>query len=404
MDLLAGLVGNITGRSNRITDAAAVHHGKVHIHIHIVEQVIKRVRAEVTRVGLLLTHEAGRAVFRIVLHRISKGADLDAELLIDLGDPLILDRLDIGIGGNIGQILSLEKLGGDLAVLGDGHLTERCKIGAGLSQNDGLAVLVLDFLHFNGAVRVAVNKRAQAADVRDHVLGVPGIGRRIVAEVAESDDIVCLLGSRINGLLNSLIERLAVRAAGDTVNVLALLILEVGRRGLGEGFRRGDANKGDLHAADLENLVRVEDQIASNTVFFMIEIAGNIGDLALGHRFERTGHAIVEFVVADGRQIVTGGLHQLNDRSPLIHGTVSGTLDVVTGVDQQDILEAVLIGRDRGILDILGHVGMDIVTVKHCNVARRGLGSRSRGRVRRLLRRKAGHGKRKYHSQCEQDG
>ena len=136
----------------------------------------------------------------------------------------------------------------------------------------------------------------------------------------------------------------------------------------------------------------------------MIEIAGNIGDLALGHHFERTGHAIVEFVVADGRQIVTGSLHQLDDRSSLIHGTVSGTLNVVTGVDQQDILEAVLIGRDRGILDILGHVGMDIVTVKHCNVAHRGFGSRGRCRGCRVLKRKAGHSQTENHCHCEQDG
>ena len=72
-------------------------------------------------------------------------------------------------------------------------------------------------------------------------------------------------------------------------------------------------------------------------------------------------------MVAGGGNIVTGGVHQLNDGSALVHGAVSGALHMVTGVHQQDLFACVLIallqggngriGQLRGLLvDVSVHV------------------------------------------------
>src|SRR5699024_376820 len=53
-------------------------------------------------------------------------------------------------------------------------------------------------------------------------------------------------------------------------------------------------------------------------------------------------HAVVELVVAQSGQVIAGGVHQLDDGGALVHGAIGGALDVVAGVQQQDVHAGVL--------------------------------------------------------------
>jgi hypothetical protein len=76
-------------------------------------------------------------------------------------------------------------------------------------------------------------------------------------------------------------------------------------------------------------------------------------------------------VVAGGGQIVTGLVHQLDDGSAVIHGAVSGALDMVTCIHQQHIpagvLDALFQGSNGSIGGLGGlvvDIGVDIVGVE----------------------------------------
>ena len=201
-------------------------------------------------------------------------------------------------------------------------------------------------------------------------LAGPGRGRRIHAQVAQADDGVSAPElSLVDGLLDCIVQLLAVLAAQDVVDVLGLgCIHEVGRGGLGEGFGGGDAHESDLAAAHAE-VFHAGQNVQTGAQ--IDPVAGNIGEVSFLDDSLGTGHTVVELMVAGGSQVVTGLVHQLDDGRTVIHGAVSGALDMVACIHQQNILAGVLdallqgsnggIGRCRGLVV---DVGVDIVGVE----------------------------------------
>ena len=124
-------------------------------------------------------------------------------------------------------------------------------------------------------------------------------------------------------------------------------------------------------AADFEDLDSVENGLAHNAVFFVIEVCGNIGILSPLDDIQGTFHAVVKLVVAEGCQIVTCGVHQLDNGCALIHRTESGTLNSITGVDEENI--AVGLGEfglhtcDDVIAEDAVDIGVNVVGVKNGN-------------------------------------
>ena len=216
---------------------------------------------------------------------------------------------------------------------------------------------------------MAVDEGVQARGVGDDFLRGPGLGGGIIPQVAQSDDVVSLLGGGVDGLLHGGIEGGAVLAGGDAVDVLAIRILEVGGGGLGEGLRRGDAHEGHLGAVHVEDLVALQHGITGDAVLLMVEVAGDVGELGLLDGGQGAGHAVVELVVAQGGDVIARGVHQLNDGLALVHAAVGGALDVVTGIHQQDLLASLLVvllhGGDGRVAEGFVDVGVDVVGVDH---------------------------------------
>ena len=92
-----------------------------------------------------------------------------------------------------------------------------------------------------------------------------------------------------------------------------------------------------------------------DAVFFMVEVAGNIGESGGFHIGQGLFHAIVELVVAQSGNVVACGIHQRQDGIPLVHGAVSGALNMVAGVCQQNIAFAV------GFFQFIPDAGDDII-------------------------------------------
>ena len=325
VDGLAGLVGHVA-RGQVGTDTAAVHDGDIGVQAFgDVEVVTQSVGSKVAEVGL--SGANGTLAVGAVDSQVNfVDADLLAELLVNSRDQLVLNGSD----GSVGAAEAGDKLGGDLVAL-DGHLADGIKVRAGLGQDDGVAFLVLHLLHGDGAVGVAVDEGVKAGGLGDDILASPRSGGGIVAQVTQSDDIVGVLSLRgVDGSLHIFVQGVAV----DGIEPVGLrLVHEVGRRRLRDGFGRGDTDDGDLLAADGEDLIRIED---SRAVINLAEVRRQVGEAALLGDLERALHAVVELMVAEGGRVVTGSGHHLDDLLALIERAVSGALNVVARIEQED--------------------------------------------------------------------
>ncbi len=153
-------------------------------------------------------------------------------------------------------------------------------------------------LHYG--MGVAVDKGVKAAGVGNDFLTGPRRGRGVYAQMAQTDDHVCQKLCLINGLLHGIVELLAVLAAQNVVDVLALcLVHKVGRGGLGEGLGGGHAHKGDRSAAAHEQLDGGQD--AEGRCADLPSCRRGTGSRLPEHSLG-TGHAVVELVVAGGGQ------------------------------------------------------------------------------------------------------
>ena len=90
-------------------------------------------------------------------------------MLVDIGDPVVLDLGDLGVVAvDLG-----DQLGGDLTLGGDHHLTDGVEVFAGLGQDNGVARGVLHFLHGDSGVGMAVDQGVQAGGIGNDFLGSP---------------------------------------------------------------------------------------------------------------------------------------------------------------------------------------------------------------------------------------
>ena len=208
---------------------------------------------------------------------------------------------------------------------------------------------------------MAVDEGVKAGGVGNDFLAHPGGGLLVDAEMAEADDIIGARGlGRIDGLLHRIVEVSAVVALAEAIDVIAVGILEVGRGGLGKGLRRADADKRDLHALDLEDLISVEVGLA----VLAGEVCGDIGILrqVLGNVQELI-HAIVELMVAGNGSIVLEVVHDVDDVLALGERADHAALNMVARIHEQ--IRALVQRCDLGILLV---VAVNIVGVQNGDV------------------------------------
>ena len=315
-------IGDVA-RGNVGTDAAAVDEG----HIGAQHRTVS-VGAQVTQVGLSAADGT-----------LAVGA-VDGQLHLGLGDDLVLQGVEllshggdvsggISVGSHIGQV---DILAGDGAVSLNGDLAHVGQLGAGLGESHVVAGLILHSLG-EGGVGVAVDESVKAGGVGDDLLGGPGGGLSVDAQVTQADDVICAGGfRRVDGLLGRSIQLLAVAALTETVDIIAVCVLEIGGRGLCEGLGGAQAHESDLLAIHLEQLIGVEHGLAS----LIHKVGGDIRVLGLfPSQLQELIHIVVELMVAGDSHIVADLVHNVHDVLALGQRADHAALDGVTGVHQQ---------------------------------------------------------------------
>ena len=297
-------IGNIAFW-NRRTDTAAVHECDVRA-----EQCAVCISTKVAKVALLVADDAV-ACLRIIHHKVDVRL---GNYLFKQSFILFLDILHISIGI---FILGCILFGGDEAC---GHRTIRLddeaakvtELIAGGRKDDILSVLILHKFLRNRAVRVAVEHHVNAGGVCNYILGTPRAALRIHAKMGNGDDIIrthrfC----RVHSRLHRVIQILAIVAGAEAVDVVPVLILEIRRGGFGDRFRRGDADKRHLLAAEFLNRISVRNglcRVACN----IHEVAGKILEVCILGQFLQPIHAVIEFVVAIHSIVIAGFVHDVN--------------------------------------------------------------------------------------------
>ena len=356
----------------------------------LVEVGIDAVGHEVAEVGLAGADAAlaGGGIIDVELGVAH--SDLLAQHIVHSADPLG------GSGGHgcVRALVSIDQFGGNGTVRTDGHLADILEVGAGLGQGDGLAGGIGHLLVLHHGVGVAVDEGVEAGGMGDDLFTGPRRRGGVHAQMAETDDVRCAKElCLVDGLLDRIVQLLAVVAAEDIIDILGLAgVHEIGRGGFCEGLRGGDAHKGDAGTADGEHLDGGQHLQAGAQID---PVAGDVGEVGFLHDRLGAGHAVVEFMVAGGGQIVARLVHQLDDGLAIVHGAIGGALNVVTGVHEQDVLARILVAlfqrSDGGIGQFRGlfvDVGVHIVGVEDGDrrfVTKEAIGlfGRRRGRSKR---------------------
>ena len=348
-----------------LAQAAAVHDADVGVH-HDAE----RIRCEIAERGLRVADKALVAIVVGQLH-VALGYDLR-----DAFFERVQDVLDVSVDGFVlhGNILGGNELRGDRAVFLDGELTDGGELTVcltGLGEDDLLAVLVGD-LHGEGLVVMAVEHSVDACSIGNDRLGRPDVGDAFIAEVGKGDDIVGAgLLDLVDGVLYGLIQRRTVIVFAEGINVVAVFVLEVCGGGLGEGLRRGNADVSDLRSAVIDDLVRLVGDVglAGAEEF---EVAGEVFVLGLLRQLGKLRELVVELMVAEGRKIVAGLVHDVDDVSAGRKGADSLALNRVAAVDQRHVVVGLLhfgfVCRNASIAHAIGYAAVNVVGVQDDNV------------------------------------
>ena len=237
------------------------------------------------------------------------------------------------------------------------------------------------------------------------------------------DEVNALDGSvEIGGAIGSRLSIDAqMRKADDNIGVLERRDLIGGSLGEGVTGRKGQAldergvglglGLGGLHAeeADLHTglggvgVVRIED---GGTVLIEDVRADDL-ELGLAHVFLELGIAVVELVVAEGDDIVAGGIHHRDRISALGGADIGRALAVVARINEDDLgALGLIVGLELCDVGIAFNRAVHIVCVQDHGLARHrrffghdfGLSCSCR-----VLDRKAGHSQAENHRHCEQN-
>ena len=241
-----------------------------------------------------------------------------AEAGIHVRDDLVgqsLDGLVLGLDAlELDQLVLFDLL---RRVIDDDHADIFQRRACGL---DRLFVLALG----HDGVRMAVNDEVDAGGTGIEVGGAVGVGFLIHAEMRQRDDDVRAALLERGGLLRGEVIKLVLGHEGHA--------LDLGGMGLGSGLRRGQAEEADLDAARSGDSCRaVEGQLS-----IVLDVADDL-ELGILENGLEVGEAIVEFMVAERRDIIAHRVHQLDRGLALRIADIGRALNVVARVHKDDV-------------------------------------------------------------------
>ena len=181
---------------------------------------------------------------------------------------------------------------------------------------------------------VAVQEHIDACGVFDNIRISPWRIVGLHAQVTRHVDVVRTLGTGIiHRPLHGCVERLAVVILQEIIHGFACLILEIGRRGLGDGPRSRYTDKGDLPIIHFKDGIRLEDRFP-----LMPEIAADVRKLRFLCQRQELVHPVVKLMIPGNSYVVLHGVHEVCDRLSLAHGAQRLPLDRVSHIHQDRLV------------------------------------------------------------------
>ena len=165
--------------------------------------------------------------------------------------------------------------------------------------------------------------------------------------MAEADNVVSAGFGQSGDLLGSAIVKVISGEEGDAV--------KLGGVGLGGSLGGGETEDADDSVTKGEGGVGVKDQIAVAVGVGAEDV--EVGTLQNGHEVVI---AVVELVVADAGEVITGEVHELDGGGTLGDAYGGVTLDVVAGVEKQNVGAARLVVTFHG-----GNLGVTVDSSVH---------------------------------------
>ena len=171
---------------------------------------------------------------------------------------------------------------------------------------------------------MAVDDEVDAGGTGIEVGGAVGVGLLVHAEMRQRDDDVRAALLERGGLLRGEVIKLVLGHKGHA--------LDLGGVGLGGSLRRGQAEEADLDAARGGDSGRtVEGQLA-----IVLDVADDL-ELGILEDGLEVGEAIVEFMVAERRDIIACRVHQLDRGLALRIADIGRALNEVARVHEDDV-------------------------------------------------------------------
>ena len=189
----------------------------------------------------------------------------------------------------------------------------------------------------------------------------------------DGDDIgrAVLLGS-VDSLLHLVVKVSAVVALGEGIDEVAVCILEIGRRGLGERFRRVDADKRDLGVAVGLDLIRLVAGQPLAVLGRIGQVAAKILILGLVDELLKLRQGVVKFVVAEGSKIIAYFVHDVDQIFALGQRADDVALHGVAAINERNVvirgLHLLFVSSQTGIADVVVNGAVHVVGVQNHNV------------------------------------
>ena len=242
---------------------------------------------------------------------------------------------------------------------------------------------------------VTVDDEVNALDGSVEIGGAIGSRLSVDAQMRKADDNIGVLERR--DLIGGGLGEGVIRRKGQA--------LDLGGVGFGLGLRRLHAEEADLHAGlGGVSVVGIED---GGTVS-VEHIGAEDLEFGLGHVVLELCVTVVELMIAERDDIVTGGVHHFDGVKALGHADIARALAVVARINEDDLgALGLIIGLELCNVGIALDRAVHVIRMQNDGLARHrrffghdfGLSCSCR-----VLDRKAGHSQAENHRHCEQDG
>ena len=247
----------------------------------------------------------------------------------DAGGRFLHPGLDVGDNRNDSRIffrnsLDRDELVRDVSVNVDDELADVLEGGAGLADQHGLAVLIVEILARNGRMGMAVEHGVDARRRGDKSMGIYILDDGLLAEMGQDDDEFRPLGTGLVGrFLHQPVDGFRLEIIGlFTRLVMERIELVIGRS------RRQDADKGDLPGTILADDICRKHPLAGLDVE---EVGADHRRVVLTGQLEQAVGVVVEFVVAERHGVVADCLLDVHDIGAEGESAGGAALEIVSG-------------------------------------------------------------------------